>query len=64
MKTNEEEKGEFVLVSEKFFNDFKETEFFSSIYLLLTFYREAWQRYILAAKENHEEEDGKSKKIT
>lgn len=31
MKSNEEEKGEFVLVSEKFFNDLKETDFFSSI---------------------------------
>ena len=52
-KTEDEEKGEFVVIEDKLFKEISQTNLFSSnIFPLLTLSREAWQRSVLATEED------------
>ena len=52
-KTEDEEKGEFILLEDKFFKELQETNFLSSIlYLYLNPFRKTWQRCVFTSEED------------
>jgi hypothetical protein len=52
-KLEDEEKGEFVVLEEKFFKDLQQTNFISSKNLnFITYCRETWKRSVLLTEED------------
>lgn len=56
-KVDDEEKGEYVLLSDQLYKDLQETNYLSSKFTwVINIYRETWQRCVLASEENPQKE--------